>query len=234
MVDGADPIPPDPSLPERIADRLRRDILRGALAPGAPLKERDHAAELGVSRTPLREAVRILAREGLVSLRPSRSPVVTDPSLKEVTDAIAVLRALEVLSGELACARATREEIAAIRAIHERMAALWGEADPLDLFEIDMGFHLAIARASHNPAMAETHGAYLARLWRARYLSARLRRSRERVLGQHGVIVEGLERRDPARVRAEIESHLGALADNVARLFEARQAAAGTAAPPGR
>lgn len=212
----------DATLPEQIADQLRRDILRGILAPGQPIKERDTAAGRGVSRTPMREAIRILSKEGLVILRPSRSPVVADPSLKEVTDAIAVLTALELLSGRLACELATDAEIAEIRAIHTHMSEIYDNADTLDLFEIDMNFHISIARASHNPALAETHNSYLARLWRARYLSAIQRRSRDRVLRQHGAIIEGLEARDPAKVCAEIEDHLKHLGINISHLFRAR------------
>ncbi|GAD57246.1 GntR family transcriptional regulator [Limimaricola cinnabarinus] len=217
----------DATLPEQIALKLRRDILRGTLAPGDPIKERDNALDLGVSRTPLREAVRILAKEGLVLLRPSRSPVVADPSLKEVRDAVVVLQALETLSGELACREASDAEIAEIRALFERHHALseTAEGDALiELFEVDMAFHTAIARASHNPALAETHAAYLARMWRQRYLSAVQRRARERVRSQHENIVLGLEARDPARVGAEINAHLAALINNLTRLFEAREA----------
>lgn len=218
-----------PTLPEQIAHRLRRDILRGVLSPGDPIKERDNATEHGVSRTPLREATRILAQEGLVQLRPSRSPVVADPSLKEVLDAVAVLHALELLSGELACREATDDEIAAIRALslRHRQMSLTAEGDALiDLFEIDMEFHIAIARASHNPALAETHGAYLARLWRQRYLSAIQRHSRERVQFQHEGIVAGLEARDPDAVRSAVDAHLAALGPNLILLFEARAAEA--------
>lgn len=209
----------DKTLPEQIADTVRRDILRGVYLPGHPIKERDTSAALGVSRTPLREAVRILAREGLVILRPARSPLVADPSLKEVTDAIAVLRTLEVLSGELACAEATDQEIAGIRTIHQRIGDSFETLDPLDLFEIDMSFHIAIAQASHNPALAETHGDYLARLWRIRFLSARMRRSRERIMRQHGAIVDALETRDASRARDAIDAHLLDLLANVERCF---------------
>ena len=215
------------TLPEQIAQRLRRDILRGRLAPGDPIKERDNAAELGVSRTPLREAVRILAKEGLVQLRPSRSPVVADPSLREVGDAVAVLQSLEILSGELACREASPAEIAEIRALSERHReiAATAQGDALiELFEIDMALHSAIARASHNPALAETHAAYLARLWRQRYLSAIMPWSRDRAHLQHESIVAGLEARDPMRVGREIGAHLDAMMDNLTRLFEARAA----------
>lgn len=209
------------TLPEQIALRLRRDILRGVLAPGDPIKERDNALEMGVSRTPLREAVRILAKEGLVVLRPARSPIVADPSLKEVRDAVVVLQVLEALSGELACRGASDAEIAEIRTLFEQHSAMSEIAegdDLIRLFEIDMAFHTAIARASHNPALAETHAAYLARMWRQRYLSAVQRRARERVRRQHENIVLGLEARDPARVGSEINAHLAALIENLTHL----------------
>lgn len=210
----------DQTLPEQIATQLRRDILRGKLAAGSAIKERDNATEMGVSRTPMREAIRILAKEGLVILRPSRSPLVAQPVFKEIADQVAVMLALEHLSVELACERATPEEIAALWAINDRMADLYYSADTLDLFEIDMSFHTAIAQASHNPALAETHRAYLARLWRARYLSASQRRNRERVIRQHSDILKALETRDPAAARAAVDRHLGHLAEDIRPVIE--------------
>lgn len=214
------------TLPEKIADQIRREILRGKFAPGTLLKERETALEMEVSRTPMREAIRILAKEGLVILRPSRSPIIANPSLQEISDAIDVLRALELLSGELACQRATAEEIAEIRAIHEDMSARYDNLDTLDLFELDMAFHTSIIRATHNPALFGTHKAYLERLWRVRYLSASKRRSRERVLRQHGDILGGIEARDRDQVRAAISAHLEALVDNISAKFEQDEATA--------
>ncbi|MDS9466733.1 GntR family transcriptional regulator [Paracoccus sp. MBLB3053] len=203
------------SLAEAIAYELRREILRGNLPPGAPIKERDNAERQGVSRTPMREAIRILAKEGLVQLRPLRSPIVADPSLEEIIDQIRVLHALELLSGELACHKATDDEIAAIGALKDRIEEIYGDADTLDVFELDMQFHSAIVAASHNAALAETHGAYMARLWRARYLSARRRLSRDRVLRQHMAIHSALSARDVPAIKAEIGAHLGAMIDNI-------------------
>jgi len=203
------------TLAEAIAYELRREILRGNLPPGAPIKERDNAERQGVSRTPMREAIRILAKEGLVTLRPLRSPVVANPSQTEIIDQIRVLHALELLSGELACEKASDEEIAAIGALKDRIETIYGEADALDVFELDMQFHSAIVAASHNAALAETHGAYMARLWRARYLSARRKLSRERVLRQHKAIHAALAARDVAAIKAEIGAHLAAMIDNI-------------------
>ncbi|WP_108257692.1 GntR family transcriptional regulator [Mangrovicoccus ximenensis] len=210
----------DKTLPETIADQIRRDILRGRFAPGAPLKERETALEMDVSRTPMREAIRILAKEGLVLLRPSRSPVIADPSMREIGDAIDVLRALELLSGELACRRATPGDLERIASIQTDMAARYDMLDTLDLFEIDMGFHTAIVEAAHNEALLGTYRAYLERLWRARYLSASQRRSRDRVLRQHGDIVAGLQARDPGKVADAMRAHLEALEDNIRAKYD--------------
>ncbi|WP_114284515.1 GntR family transcriptional regulator [Sulfitobacter sp. DFL-23] len=202
-------------LSEQIANQLRRNILRGKLAPGASIKERDNATEMGVSRTPLREAVLILAKEGLVDLRPARSPIVSIPSIKQVSDEVEVLLAVEKLSGELACHRATEEDIVEIEQIVDQMADLFDTADPLDLFEIDMSFHSAIARASHNAPLAEIHRTFLARLWRSRFLAAVKRRNRERVISHHRDIVTALRAHDPDKIRAAIGVHLDNLGEDI-------------------
>ncbi|ASP21025.1 HTH-type transcriptional repressor RspR [Antarctobacter heliothermus] len=128
----------DGTLPEQIATRLRRDILRGKLPPGTPVKERDHAAELGVSRTPMREAIRMLAKEGLVQLRPARSPIVAKPSFEEVAHNIEVMAALEVLSVRLTCQRASDPEIDEIADVANHMQRDYDSLDRVDLFELDM------------------------------------------------------------------------------------------------
>ncbi len=215
----------DQPLADDIARQLRRDILLGRLPPGTSIKERDTAADMGVSRTPLREAIRILATEGLVQLRPARSPVVATPTLRQATDDVEVLLAVELLSGELACARATDAEIAAIEGIVADMAARFDIADPLDMFETDMGFHSAIARAAHNVPLAEIHRTFLARLWRARYLAAMQRRNRARVIAHHTAIAAALRARDAAAIRSAIGTHLEGLGDDIALLIRAEIAA---------
>jgi GntR family transcriptional regulator, rspAB operon transcriptional repressor len=213
------------NLATSLANTLRRKILRGDLLPGALVKERDNAAELGVSRTPMREAIRMLATEGLIAMRPSFSPRVADPSFAEVSDQVLVLKTLEALSAELACARATEADLAHIRNLNARMTALYNEGDSLDLFEVDMRFHRAIAAAAHSEALAETHGAYLDRLWRVRYLAANQRQNRARAKAHHDAILAGLEARDTAAVQAVIQLHLGQLAQDIQPILAEEQAA---------
>ncbi|MFD1880995.1 GntR family transcriptional regulator [Paracoccus pacificus] len=218
----------DPTYPANLARQLRREILIGDLPPGSPIKERDHAARLGVSRTPLREAVRILSQEGLVILRPLRSPVVADPGLQEVLDEIVVLRQLEMFSGELACLRATEPEIDAILDLNARVAAEHATGDKLDVFDLDMQMHRNIVAAAHNPALARTHGEYLARLWRIRFISASQRTDSARVLADHAGMAQALRARDGATMMRHIRSHFDGFIRNVERHF-APDAASGPA-----
>ncbi len=216
---------PQEPLAGQIAAQLRRAILRGTLPPGAQIKERDSAAAMGVSRTPMREAIRILAKDGLVLLRPSRSPVVAHLTSHEARDMVAVLQALETLSARLACAAASDAELEALTALHQRIAGSYSALDPIEAFELDMTFHIRIAEASHNPALAETHGAYLARLWRARYLCSRLQRNRARVVANHDSILRALCSRDVDAVTGAVEDHLSNLADDIAAALESEAAA---------
>lgn len=219
----------DQVLASQIADQLRRSILLGKLAPGSSIKERDNAAELGVSRTPMREAIRILALEGLVELRPARSPIVAMPTVKQITDDVEVLIAVEQLSGELACIRATDEDIDGLQQILNTMNDDFETLDPLDMFEIDMSFHRSIAKAAHNDALADVHRTFLARLWRARYLAAKRMRNRDRVVAHHLEIVSALRARDADRTRTAILTHLGNLRADIVHLIEQERATADAA-----
>ncbi|PWL34122.1 MAG: GntR family transcriptional regulator [Marivita sp. XM-24bin2] len=214
------------SLPERIAAQLRRDILNGKYAPGATIKERDNAAELGVSRTPMREAIRILAKDGLLVLRPARSPIVAQPSFKQIADNIEVLTALELLSADLACRVASDAQINDIVAAQDRFERQYDVLEPVEVFELDMQVHLAIARASNNEVLIDTHRSILARMWRARFLSARRQDSRDRVLRQHSMIIDGLKRRDPDMVRNILSDHLEHILIKVRDYFEHEDAEA--------
>ena len=109
------------NLHDAIVTRVRDMIIEGTLAPGTRVHEGHLGQELGVSRTPLREALKYLASEGLLELSPGRGAVVRKFSPKDVQDSLLVLANLESLAGTLACARATDEEIREIRHLHDEM-----------------------------------------------------------------------------------------------------------------
>ncbi len=204
------------TLPAQIAAKLRELILLETLAPGAVIPERETAEALGVSRTPLREALRILAAEGLVDMAPSRRPLVANPTVEEIGQLLKVLGAIEGLAGELACEIATDAELDRLAALHREMVAVSERSEPLAFFDLDMRFHRLIVEAARNVPLAETHSQYNARLFRARFISSRRRINRDGTLAQHGTIVDALRSRDVAAAATALRHHLDATQVNVA------------------
>lgn len=220
-----------PSLPrqrlgDQIADVLRQQILLGQLPPGKNIPERETAAALGVSRTPLREGLLTLEAEGLVEMSPSKSPVVANPTFVEVSHLLLVQSALEELAGECACDEATEDEIDKIEDMHKMMLANVQEPDQIKFFQIDMAFHEAIVASTKNPSLIKTHKQYHSRLWRVRFLSARRRAARDKAMIDHGRIVEGLRHRDKEQVSSEMREHLRRAIDNVRIVFAEEEASA--------
>jgi len=207
------------SLAERIADELRDLVLLEKLEPGAPIPERETANALGVSRTPLRESLRILASEGLVEIEPNKAPRVANPSLSELKDLLIVQGALEALAGELACQVAEEHELEAIAAIQKEMVEISDTCEPLEFFQKDMAFHRMIVSASRNDSLYGTHQTYNARLWRARFISSRQRVNRSGTLEQHSAIVRALLARDGAACADALREHLEAGYRNISKVI---------------
>ena len=207
---------PRKSLAAEAADNLREFILLGKLDPGMPVRERDLAEAFGISRTPLKEALRILEAEGLIDYGPTRRPVVADPSLDEINDWLRVQGALEALAGELACDVATDKQLANIERLNEAIKEARDADGQLEAFRCDMAFHDAIVEASGNRALFESHATYNARLWRVRFLSSQRIASREGTRREHLEIVEALKARDATAARRALTQHLRTAEFNIA------------------
>ena len=211
-----------PSLSEDAARQLREMILLEKLPAGTLLPERDLAQALGVSRTPMREAIRLLANEGLVSYTPSRRPFVADPSLEEINECLRVQGALEALAGEWACTRATDEEINGIVRLNTSINEAGDTQEKLQAFRFDMQLHQAIVAAARNKTLADTHATYNARLWRVRFLSSQRRAGRVETRLEHLKIIESLQARDPSGTAAALKQHLRTAENNVAAALDER------------
>jgi DNA-binding GntR family transcriptional regulator len=205
------------SLAQQAADKLRELILLERLKPGIVIPEREIAHALGVSRTPLREALRLLAGEGLVEVAPSKPPRVANPTLQELEHLLRIQGALEGLAGELACRAASDEELERIAALEQQMRKLSEQRNTLRFFECDMAFHRAIVEAAHNPPLGDTHAAYHARLWRARFISSRRRVNRKSTLAQHQRIAAALLTRNPRKASQALRQHLRTAVTNISK-----------------
>ena len=208
-----------PSLAEEAAATLREFILLGKLEPGIAVPERNLAEALGISRTPLKEALRILENEGLIVYGPTRRPRVADPSLDELAQNLAVLGSLEALSGELACANATNDELEKVARLEESMRVADEDTDALEFFGWDMEFHTTIVESARNAPLLKTHRAYNARLWRARFISSNSRTARDRTLMQHADILAALQSRDSKACARCMRGHLESAISNISVAF---------------
>jgi DNA-binding GntR family transcriptional regulator len=203
------------SLHLRVADVLRDQITFGALTPGLRLNERVLCEELGVSRTPLREALKTLASEGLVELLPNRGARVMPMTLTDTAQTFEVLRALEGLAGELAGARASEDDVARLRDLHERMRACYQRGDRERYFELNQSIHAEILRLSGNAVLAALHDKLNLRMRRARY-SANVSQPRwDRAMQEHDLILEALAAGNGKRLRSLLEEHLSNKCDVV-------------------
>ena len=211
-------VPERRSLSSEAADALRELILLEKLAPGTPVPERDLAEGLGISRTPLKDALRILETEGLIEYGPTRRPRVADPSLEEIAQNIDVLGALEALAGDLACQVATDADLAAITRLQQDMQEASDDLPALDFFHLDMAFHARIVLAAKNAPLSRTHRQYNARLWRARFMSSRQVDRRDNTLAEHSAIVNALQARDGRRTAREMRNHLQSTIRNLKRI----------------
>jgi DNA-binding GntR family transcriptional regulator len=204
----ARPRPVIGSKPAKVAELIREMIIQDKLPPGAPIRERTLAEQLSVSRTPLREALKILSAEGLVELQPRRGATVAAPSDREVRELLQLLGVLEGFAGELACATVSADEIREIRALHLEMLAAYTRRDRLGYFHRNQDIHLAIVRATRNQVLIDHHRTLNARVYRARYVCNLKTQRWESAIRDHEAILEALERRDASAMPALLRDHV--------------------------
>lgn len=191
-----------------LVDRLRHMITEGTLEPGGKISERELCEQFGVSRTPLREALNLLAAEGLVSITPHRGASVTELTLADLEECFPVMGALEAVSGRLACQNATEAEIAAIRARHAEMVAHYEAGRLQDYFRCNEAIHDAILEAARNPTLAQMSRSLAGRVRRARYRANMTPARWARAVAEHLEILSALEARDAERLGRVLNEHL--------------------------
>ncbi|RUT28865.1 GntR family transcriptional regulator [Arsenicitalea aurantiaca] len=208
--------------------RLREMIMNGVLPPGARLREVQLCGALGVSRTPVREALRTLAAEGLVDLLPNKSVVVARLRAPDIVHLYRVFGALEGLAGELACARVTADEIAEIGRLLSEMVDLHAKADRTGYMAINHAIHRRVVEISANPILEAQWRTLLPRVERARAL-ANLDRDRwSAALFEHSKMFAALAGRDgPLLNRLTREHFLNGLPSTTAQAERAAEGPTG-------
>jgi DNA-binding GntR family transcriptional regulator len=207
---GAVPEREDQSLHDEILTRLRDHIVEGNIPDGGRVPERQLCEMLGISRTPLREALKVLAAEGLVELLPNRGARVRQLSEHDLGELFDVMGGLEGLAGRLACEHITDDEIAEIERLHYEMYGFYLHRDMHGYFRVNQLIHQKIVEASRNSALLGTYANFAGRIRRVRY-SANFARKRERwgeAMREHETILDALRRRAGSELSDILFKHL--------------------------
>jgi DNA-binding GntR family transcriptional regulator len=200
----------DQSLHDEILTRLRDHIVEGNIADGGRVPERQLCEMLGISRTPLREALKVLASEGLVELLPNRGARVRQLSEQDLDQLFDVMGGLEGLAGRLACENISDTEIAEIERLHYEMYGFYLHRDMHGYFRVNQLIHQKIVEASGNATLRNTYANIAGRIRRVRY-AANFARKRDRwgeAMREHEAILEALRRRAGSELSDILFKHL--------------------------
>ena len=195
-------------LAEQLRESIEEDIATGKLAPGAHLDEVQLASQFGVSRTPVREALNMLAGEGLVEARPRRGTVVAELSPHRLVEMFEVMGELEAMCARLAARRMSAAEQQALQTAHLACAAARDAVDPDAYFYANEHFHQLIYAGGQNRFLAEQAGALHRKLRPYRRLQLRVRNRLARSYEEHAEIVAAICEGDAERVDARMRSHV--------------------------
>jgi DNA-binding GntR family transcriptional regulator len=222
------------SLHDAVLAQLRKRVVEAYWPAGSVIPEALVCQELDVSRTPVREALKVLAAEGLVELLPRSGARVKLLSPTEVRELFETIAILEAAAGRAACERASDAEIESIRALHQELLAAHGADDRAGYFDANKRIHLAIARASGNEVLANMHQQLMTRMQRVRFACSREDNEWARSIHEHDDIFDALSRRDGTRLAELIMLHMDHGWERVSLVVEqeAAQFAAGRRVSP--
>ncbi len=208
-------------LRDEIFYTLRDLILKGELAPGDRLMEIHLAEKLGVSRTPVREAIRLLEREGLAITIPRRGAQVARMTEKDLSDVLEVREVLDGLAIEKACNNVNDEIIDRLKASMEDFKCAIDTKDPKAIVEADEAFHRIIYEAADNPRLLSIVDNLKEQMYRFRFEYVREETDYSRLLKEHNELVQGLKNKDVESVKKAMHIHLQNQVDAVRSIIRA-------------
>ena len=196
-------------------------IVKSELVPGARLHEQALSETLSISRTPIREAIRVLAAEGLIEVLPNRGAVVREMTVDEVLDTFQVIGALDSLVGDLAIANMAPRDLADLEDTHARMRSRFEAKDLFGYFKANQEIHRKLVAMSGNATLQRQLQALNAQVQPYRYSVNIDSDSWERSVRDHEAIMDALRERDPGALAKLLRQHLPAKSDVVRHAFAA-------------
>ncbi len=199
---------------------LRDLILKGELSPGDRLMEIHLAEKLGVSRTPVREAIRLLEKEGLAITIPRRGAQVARMTEKDLSDVLEVREALDGLAAQKACKNINDEIVEKLLASMEAFKNAIASDDPKAIVEADEDFHRIIYEAADNPRLLSIVDNLKEQMYRFRFEYVREEKNYDTLIKEHLSIIEGLKKKDVDFVKRIMHTHLQNQVDSVRRIIK--------------
>lgn len=196
------------SLHEEIVERLRDLIVGGELKPGEKIQEVALCDRFGVSRTPLREALKALAAEGLITLQQNRGALVSRITPEAIIELFPIMGALEALAGELACERITDEQVAALQLLHDRMAKHFEKGEWTPYIKINRDIHAGIFAAGGNASLSAMYQQLLVRTHAVRFVLKKSETRWREALQEHEQMMKALKARDGRALSEIMKLHL--------------------------
>jgi len=206
-------------LSKKVYRVLKSRIIKGSFKPGTKLLENKIAEQMGISRTPVREAIRELASEGFVTLSPNRGVVIRSVSAENIREVLQIRSVLEGLAARLATYVITEEEIKELENYNKKMEKPANKIDVFAYSEVDIKFHEFIANVCKNKQLIKIRKNISSQALRYRISSLRIPGRLQKTIKEHWNIVEAIKAKDPKRAdrmgRKHIENALKNILDNV-------------------
>jgi DNA-binding GntR family transcriptional regulator len=184
------------TLHDEVLPRVRDMIIEGVLEAGTRINETELGQRLGVSRTPLREAIKTLAGEGLIELVTSKGAVVRRFTRNDIANMLETIKLFEMFAARLACVNATDAEIKALVKVHKSMVQEYKKRNRLSYYKLNQEIHTELVRLGGNPVISDLHGMIQARLKRIRYLGNQEPTKWAASLAEHEEMIKALTERD--------------------------------------
>lgn len=196
------------SLHDTLVSHLRELILKGELRPGDKLPEQKLCERFGVSRTPMREAVKVLAAEGVLRLVINRGAIVAETTPAEIEELFPIMAALEAVAGEQACRNASDEQVAQLRVLHDAMIRHYAAGEEAAYLRHNRLIHEAIVEMTGNATLSGMYQQILTRIHCVRFTIGKSGEQWKKAIAEHEQIVAALERRDGALLAELLKAHV--------------------------
>ena len=204
-----------------VVDAVRDMIVEGVLPQGHRISEGDLCGQLGISRTPMREALKVLASEGMVEIKPNRGTRVSQITLEDIGQLFEAVGSIECICGELATEKMSDGELRNLRSLNDRMTAHFNNGNRHEYFRLNQDIHNSIVELSRNSVLREVHQNIMIKVRRARYQAILSDERWKESMKEHDEILAAIESRNIEMVGKLIKEHVLKTGETIKQFFKA-------------